>query len=200
MARVPGSIERFMSRFDPLLRWLLVDGYGFHEAFFRWRKYLERGEEIPKGVRGYARHVFHQGFGRCLWFIEGGVISGISDSIRRMPSAYHADLWSGVGLAGTYAGEVPESGLIALRQAAGPFFAELALGAAFAAKARLRAGNLTDYQHLACETICGMNANAAAAITDHMLENLPFDSPVPAYEVWRSRIQQKFNPELKALA
>jgi hypothetical protein len=196
MARMPGSLERFMARFDPLLCWLLVDGYGFHEAFFHGRAHLEN-KRIPGRVRGYARHVFYQGFGRGLWFVEGGDCEWISEAVGRIPKAYHPDLWSGVGLAAVYAGELPGSGLIALREAAGPFFPQLAQGAAFAAKARERAGNLTDYQHQACEIICGRNAILAAGLADEMLENLPFDRELPAYEIWRSRIQQKLSAPVK---
>jgi enediyne biosynthesis protein E3 len=197
MARMPGQVERWQSRFDPLLRWLLVDGYGFHEGFFHWRKYLEKTGAVPRRLRGYAINVFYQGFGRSLWFIEGGKIGGIVRAIRCFESCYHPDLWSGVGLASVYAGELPETGLQTLRTAAEGYIPQLAQGAAFAAKARERAGNLTEYQDLACEVICGMDAHAAAALTDQMLENLPFDGAVPAYEIWRIRIQQRLSSELR---
>lgn len=192
MARVPGSVERFMSRFDPLLRWLLVDGYGFHEAFFHWPRYLA-GASIPKRLRGYARRVFDQGFGRCLWFVDGAGVQRIPNTIAAFPSERQGDLWSGIGLASVYAGEVSEAELQALREAAGPFAPQLAQGAAFAAKARQRAGNLTPYHDVACTILCGLNATEAAQVTDDALENLPSDGAVPAYETWRRRIQERLN-------
>ena len=191
MARVPGSVEKFMSRFDPLLRWLLVDGYGFHEAFFYWPRYLA-GKPVPKRLHGYARRVFDQGFGRCLWFVEGAQISRIAQTIAGFPSQRHGDLWSGVGLASVYAGEVNQVELRSLHDVAGPFLPQLAQGAAFAAKARQRAGNLTDYQDIACAILCGMKAAHAASVTDEALENLSSTGAEPAYEVWRRRIQQKW--------
>jgi hypothetical protein len=196
MARVPGRIESFMDRFDPLLRWLLVDGYGFHEAFFHGKKYLNGGA-VPRRVRGYAQRVFHQGFGRCLWFMEGGSVARIAESISRFSQEWFCDLWSGVGLASVYAGEISEAELMLLREKAGEFQPQLAQGAAFAAKARERVGNLTAYHDLACSILCGMNAHAAAAITDEQLENLPITGSVPAYEIWRKRIQQKFNQHME---
>ena len=47
LARRPGNVEQFLGGFDPLLRWLVVDGYGFHEGFFRWRRYLEERQPAP---------------------------------------------------------------------------------------------------------------------------------------------------------
>jgi hypothetical protein len=191
LARVPARVEKFLGRFDPLLRWLIVDGYGFHEAFFHWPRYLA-GQPRPSRLQGYARRVFDQGFGRCLWFVEGAEVARIARSIGDFPETRQGDLWSGVGLASVYAGEVSETDLQSLREAAGPFAPQLAQGAAFAAKARQRAGNLRPYQDIACGILCGMKAADAAGVSDEALENLPSDGAEPAYEIWRRRIQQRF--------
>jgi hypothetical protein len=191
LARLPGSVEKFLSRFDPLLRWLIVDGYGFHEAFFHFPRYLAGGP-IPKRVQGYARRVFDQGFGRCLWFVEGTETGRIGQTIAGFAPERRGDLWSGVGLASVYAGKVGESELQSLREAAGSFLPQLAQGASFAAKARQRAGNLTPYQDLACGVLCGLGAAEAAQVSDEALENLSAAGALPAYEVWRQRIQQRF--------
>ena len=191
LARMPGSVEKFIARFDPLLRWLILDGYGFHEAFFHFPRYLA-GEPVPKRVQGYARRAFDQGFGRCLWFVEGTEVSRIAQTIAGFPPERHGDLWSGVGLASVYAGEVGEAELQSLREAAGSFLPQLAQGAAFAAKARQRVGNLKPYHDLACGVLCGLSAAEAAQVSDEALENLPADGAQPAYEIWRQRIQQRF--------
>ena len=192
LARVPGRVKNFLTRFDPLLGWLLVDGYGFHEGFFHWPKYLNDRQPAPARLQGYARRVFDQGLGRCLWFIDGTDVSLIPRTIAALPSERHGDLWSGVGLAAVYAGEVGASELETLRVAAGPFQPQLAQGAAFAAKARQRADNSTLYQDLACGILCGVPAREAALVTDDALENLPANGAEPAYEIWRQRIQNKF--------
>ena len=196
LARVPGNVEKFLGRFDPLLCWLLVDGYGFHEAFFRWPRYLA-GQPCPPRLRGYARRVFDQGFGRCLWFVEGAEVPRIAATVAGFSAGRHAELWSGIGLARVYAGEVSEAEFHALREAAGPCAPQLAQGAAFAAKARQRAGNLKPYHDSACRVLCGLSATAAAAVTDEALENLPTDGAEHAYETWRRRIQQRFIPRME---
>ena len=112
----------------------------------------------------------------------------------RMYQERRPDLWSGLGLAATYAGGADTAALAALRDSAGPHWLQLAQGAAFAAKARHRAANLTGYTDQATKILCGLSADAAARLSDAALENLPADSAEPAYEIWRRRIQRHFAP------
>ncbi len=70
-ARVPFGFRRCQGKLDPLLGWLAFDGWGFHEGFFHWPKYLG-GKSAPKRLTGYERRVFDQGLGRSLWFVNGG--------------------------------------------------------------------------------------------------------------------------------
>ncbi len=190
-ARLPWvrrNFDRHCRRLDPLLRWLVVDGYGFHEAFFHWPRYCE-GQAVPSRLSGYARRAFDQGLGRCVWFIGGADPTRIVETLDAFPPGRHADLFSGLGLACAYAGGVDEEAIEALLRAAGRYRLELAQGAAFGAKARLRAGNPTRHTELACQVLCGMSAEAAAAITDECLVDPPPEGNEPAYEQWRRRIQ-----------
>ena len=191
VARLPGRIEKTLESLDPLLRWLVLDGYGFHEGYFHWPKYLG-GQPIPKRVTGYAARAFDQGLGRSLWFIDGADVARLRQTVADFPEIRHADLWSGIGLASAYAGEICENSLKSLRDAAGAFRPQLAQGAAFAAKARCRAGNANAYTERACRALCGLSAVDAAAVTDDALENLPANESEPAFEIWRRRIQERF--------
>jgi hypothetical protein len=87
---------------------------------------------------------------------------------------------------------VSETVLGTLRESAGPHWPHLAQGAAFAAKARQRAGNLTGYTDRATKVLCGLSAVDAARLSDATLENLPTDASQPAYEIWRQRLQHHF--------
>jgi hypothetical protein len=190
-ARMPFGFRRAQKKLDPLLGWLAFDGWGFHEGFFHWPKYIA-GQPAPKKLSGYERRVFDQGLGRSLWFINGGNVELIAQTISNFSADRQSDLWSGIGLAATYAGIISEASLDELREKSGSFQSQLAQGAAFAAKARQRAANVTDYTNLATKTLCGYTAADAARLTDEALENLPADSDVPAYEIWRGRIQNNF--------
>ncbi len=195
MARLPVRPERFISRLDPLLGWLAMDGYGFHEGYFGGPAYFAAKSQ-PARLGEYAARVFDQGLGRSLWFVEGADVQAIAATVASFPEARQADLWSGVGLACAYAGGQDRPGLEALCDKAGRYRPEMAQGAAFAAKARLRAGNLVAHTDLACQVICGVSAEAAAKVTDITLQIMTNENPVADYEVWRRQIQASFAGEV----
>ena len=199
IARLPGSVGKVIARFDPLLRWLLLDGYGFHEGFFHPEKRMN-GQPHPRRVQGYARRAFDQGLGRSMWFASGADVRAVAGTIGIFSSERRGDLWSGVGLAATYAGWASDPDLALLRELAGPFQPHVSQGAAFAAKARQRAGNLTDYQEHACAVLCGLGAAGAAAVSDRALGDLPGDAAEPSFEIWRRRIQEVFSEKSEPVA
>jgi hypothetical protein len=193
IARLPwlrSEPGRCLARLDPLLRWLALDGYGFHEGYFSWKRSIE-ARAVPGRLTGDARRVFDQGLGRSLWFVDGSDVQRIPATIAAFEPQRRADLWSGIGLACAYAGAADHAGLEALRAAAGPHRSHLAQGAAFAAKARQRADNAEEHTDRACAVLCGLSADEAAAVTDDALIDLPADAEVPAYEAWRARIRSR---------
>jgi enediyne biosynthesis protein E3 len=187
MARLSLGFGRRFSHLDPLLRWLVLDGWGFHEGYFHWPRYAG-GRPHPRKLKGYARRAFDQGLGRSLWFVGGADAEVIVDLVEGFPDSRRGDLWSGIGLACTYAGGLDSLGICQLRRAAGSWWPHLAQGAAFAAKARARAGNLTEHTNEACRLLAGLPAIEAAALCDRMLSPAA-DGAEPEYESWRTRIQ-----------
>ncbi|MFQ6009294.1 MAG: DUF1702 family protein, partial [Candidatus Zixiibacteriota bacterium] len=191
LARLRRSIESYLKRRHPVYRWLVVDGYGFHQGYFHWKRFIE-SRKLPIKMSGYALRAFDQGLGRALWFMYGADVEQVSSSVRSFAAHRQPELWSGVGLACAYAGKVSLPEIRRLRTAAGQYYPQLAQGAAFAAKARLRAENLTEYTDQVCQELCGISAVEAANLTDRALENLPTESEEPAYQVWRSRLHSMF--------
>jgi hypothetical protein len=191
-ARLRRDVARARSRWDPLLSWLLTDGYGFHQGFFHWRRFAE-GQSAPAQLTGYDRRAFDQGLGRSLWFVGGADPQRIRDLISRFANERRADLWSGVGLAAAYAGCVGEEELRAVVRFVGEYRSHLAQGAAFAAKARQRADILLPTTDLATRILCGLSAIEAARVTDRCLaEATSAPGQAPAYEGWRARIRDCF--------
>ena len=198
LGRLPLRPERLLARLDPLLGWLALDGYGFHEGYFHWPRAV-RLQQVPANVSGYARQVFDQGLGRSLWFVEGLDAGRIAVTVSCFPAGRQADLWSGVGLACAYAGGGGIASVERLREAAGPHLPAAAQGAAFAAEARQRAQNITPDCRLACEILCGLTVEEAALITTEARSGLPLDRPARAYALWRERIAQRLVKEAVAL-
>lgn len=188
LARLRRSVTPHLAKLDPLLGWLVVDGYGFHEGYFSWPRYVEQ-QTIPDRMNGYERRVFDQGLGRSMWFVKGADVAAVASAINAFSFVRREDLWSGVGLACAYAGGCSPVAIESLRVAAGEHLPALAQGVAFAAKTRERAANLNSHTETTCRVICGHSAEQLAAITDTALENLPEEHGLPAYEQWRRRIQ-----------
>lgn len=191
--------ERTLAPLDPLLRWLAVDGYGFHAGFFDPARHVA-GRALPGGLAGYARRAFDQGLGRSLWFVEGFDAQRVADRIASFETVRRADLWSGAGLACAYAGAPHEGAAEALLQASGEAAAEYAQGVAFGAEARARAGNPVPHTERACRAVWGRSVKDTAALVRTAAPDSggpgdmgdtgdPGDSADPgAYENWRRRV------------
>lgn len=198
MARLPRIRWSALHSPDPLLRWLVLDGYGFHQAYFRTERYvhgLYEDSSLPwRDVTAgdYASRATDQGIGRALWFVGGTDVEAVTALVERYPRRRWADLYSGVGLAATYAGGASEAELTALWEHAKDYRPQLAQGAAFAAGARGKANLVCPHNELATRIFCGQPVVVARRVTDEAMVDLPGDGPVPAFEVWRQRISEAF--------
>ncbi|MFL6272484.1 MAG: DUF1702 family protein [Actinomycetes bacterium] len=198
MARVPRFTWSRLHAPDPLLRWLVLDGYGFHQAYFKTARFVhqqevEPGFPWPRDDRtGYARQAIDQGIGRAIWFVGGTAPDVVADLIDAFPRARRGDLYSGAGLAATYAGGVDEAELTRFRERAGEHRPAVAQAAAFAAEARVRAGLLGPHTELAARVLAGTDAVSAAQLTQQVRPAHPVDGELPAFEQWRREIAQAF--------
>ncbi len=184
------SIENRINEFDPLLKWLMIDGYGFHQAYFKTKLYIHH-KKFPRELKKIAsQKAFYQGIGRAHWFVFGGQPEKIANSILRYSSDFHSDLWAGVGLAAMYAGGVSESVLHKIQQTAIDHQAYLAQGSAFACKARLLADNVTSDTELASIIFTQRTVEEAAKLTDECLKKVPNIKSDDAYQQWRSIVAQ----------
>jgi enediyne biosynthesis protein E3 len=183
--------EPFLARLDPVLRWLVMDGYGFHKGFFSRRRYIEQ-QAVPSHLSAYARRIFDQGLGRSIWFLVGANIERVAARIAVFPPARQADLWAGIGVACAYAGGAERADIERLRQVAGIYRPQLSLGTAVVAKGRQRAGNPAAHSDLACRILCGMSSDQAAQITDVAFQNLPIGGAEPAFQVLQQRLAAQF--------
>jgi hypothetical protein len=205
LARIPGGMQRYCKTLTApgsitteaasehsLLACLALDGYGFHQSFFAWEKYVKDWVE-PRFLPSEALPVFRQGVGRSLSFVLGMNSDRIALAISRFPSSHQADLWSGVGLALAYAGGLSGQEVEQLLNHAADNGAALAQGVAFAAKARQRGGYVPEHTRLVCELVWRQPVERVAEITDDTLYELPLTTMLSAYASWRERIRQRFD-------
>jgi hypothetical protein len=194
MARLPRFRWSRLPAPDPLLRWLVLDGYGFHQAFFRTSRYVHGQHRDPRfpwprdDSGRYAARVIDQGIGRAAWFVGGADAKQVAGLLDRFPAHRRPDLYSGAGLAATYAGGATETELRWFWQHAGPYRPQVAQGSAFAAGARVRAGLVVPNTELATEVFCELTPVQAWEVTERMQPDRAVTGAEPSYEVWRQRI------------
>lgn len=197
LARMRRNPEHYLDRLDPVFNWVIVDGYGFHEGFFAYRRTIEQ-QAVPKKLSAYGRKVFDQGLGRAIWFSSGADADRVVRTIEAFPPARQVELWSGIGCASAYGGGADRHAIEAIASLAAPYRLQMARGAAIAAWGREQASNFAQYTDIVCEVFCGTSSVTAARIAGQALRNLPDESSEPAYETWRQRIQEQFATQAQA--
>jgi len=191
LARLRQDWEERTEGMDPLLRWLVLDGAGFHAGFFRPDRW-HRDHERPR-LRAGAHAVFDQGLGRSLWFVHGAMAVRIVSAIEGFPRERREDLWSGVGLACTYAGGVgpgEAQHLFAASGSAAPHFAQ---GVAFAVAARARGGNPAHHSDEVCRLVWGRPSAEVAADVERARTRAEEGTGRGGYERWRADLRARFS-------
>lgn len=182
--------------YHPTMSWLAVDGLGFDRAYFHTRRWVDQQKRpAPYAWDGYPDYfprAFDQGIGRALWFIHGGRVPQVVAAVRAFAADRHADLFSGVGLAATFAGGCGIEDLAALREAAGAHLPDLAQGAVFAAKARDYAGFAPEHTRTALTALTGLSLEAASTMADDVATAGLDADRLPPYEVWRGLVRARF--------
>ncbi|MBV1849288.1 DUF1702 family protein [Catellatospora tritici] len=203
MARLPRPLWKNVipdltgTPYHPTMSWLAVDGLGFDRAYFDTKDWVDnrrRPKPYPfAGHPEYFARAWDQGVGRALWFIHGGVVRNVAAGVGRFEADRHADLWSGVGLAATFAGGSTPDGLTELRELAGAYAADLAQGSVFAAKARSYSGFAPLHSEQAVSALAGISLAEAAEFADEVaVGGLQPAHGEPDYEVWRARVRARF--------
>ena len=182
--------------YHPVMSWLAVDGYGFDLAYFHTRRWVDE-QRIPapypwQGAPEYFPRAVDQGIGRALWFIHGGRPDRVAAAVDRFVPQRRADLWSGVGLAATFAGGCEPDGAAVLLDAAGQLWPELALGSVFAVRARTYSGHLPSYSEAISLGLTGRSVADLLELAEGTAVTVTAPGEVPPYERWRQNIRSSF--------
>jgi hypothetical protein len=184
---------------DPLLRWLAWDGYGFHQAFFHPDKVVAR-QVVESGLTADQRAIRDQGLGRSLWFIECADPESVALRIGEFAPSRHSDLWSGVGLAATYAGGAEPDELRLVHMLSGRHRADVVQGCAFACAARGFSGVVPAHTESAAGILAGVPAREAAYWAEKSLSTLTSPARTSQhYQQWRAGIRGLWLESTKGL-
>jgi hypothetical protein len=150
--------ELFLNKLEPMLRYRVLDGYGYYEGIFRRRKSIinQQAIEIEDAT---ALSAYYQGLGRSIWYSAKGNIDVAKIVINSFPVNRLNDLWRGLGIAITYVGGCSESNLQTIFDTAGNFQIDLATGAAMTLISRDKADSITSDALLTCKMFCSKNAD-----------------------------------------
>ncbi|RJQ75656.1 DUF1702 family protein [Pseudonocardiaceae bacterium YIM PH 21723] len=193
LARMRRQPEPFLNRLDdPVARWLVMDGYGFHQGFFQRARYVDR-QVVPSHLSPYARRVFDQGVGRSIWFTSGADVERVAAEVAAFAPPRQPDMWLGIGTGSCYAGGLERQEFERLREVCEPHLAYVATGASFAAKGRHRAGNPVSDTEMACEVLCETSSAGAAAIVDDVMSNISAHYARPACAVVQDGVIEAFS-------
>jgi enediyne biosynthesis protein E3 len=199
LARLHLAARHRLAALDPFLRWLTVDGYGFHHGFFGPGRYLAAGD-VPLRLRGYELRAFDQGLGRSLWFFACADVERAGRVIDSLAPHRRADVWSGLALAAAYTTAASRDDLGELLRRAGRARADVAQGAAFGAVARLESRTVVPHTHVAAEVLCQRALDELGDVVVAARAGLSGDPAGRGYEAWRARLRERLAPRPVAVA
>ncbi|TQV86159.1 DUF1702 family protein [Exilibacterium tricleocarpae] len=187
-AKIPWSRSLLFKGMHPLLRWLALDGWGFHDTFF-YTKRIVTARKIR--FRGASRSVYLQGVGRAMWFVHCGSPERIHQQILTWPVEAQGELWSGIGLAAVYAGTYNDSPDIPdrLLSASSRYRRDFAQGCAFAACARALEGRCDDYVNDVSLLVTGRTQSDLADICRSFEAKFSGEGTPESYQKWRHSVR-----------
>lgn len=177
----------FLPPLQPILRYRVLDGYGYYEGTFRKRKSVlsQQGLNLPDAT---ATGAYYQGLGRSLWYTCGAKAEEVKQAIDKFPAERQRDLWRGAGIAVAYVGGASEPLLQSVLTAAHTYHAALKAGAVMALVSREQANFIMPDTALCCNTWTGKTATDLLSINRQLLSEISLNAP-NAYAWWIEKLE-----------
>jgi Protein of unknown function (DUF1702) len=190
LAELGASVLAWAEEHHKLDAGFAIDGYAFHLALGAPDKYLA-GSPPPPEFTGAAGRLFDHGLARSTWFTCGADPYAVATAIERFPADRRADIWSGIGLAATYAGGLDADGLAVLRSVSG-HPAALAGGSALAGYGRVLAGNVVPGNEAANMALTGLSTTEVSDLVGSCRAAAGTEFSLDAFVRWHDAIRHKF--------
>jgi hypothetical protein len=191
LAQTETDISVILPELDPMMRYRVVDGYGYYDGIFRRRKSI-LNQQKPEFTDPVACAAYDQGLGRSMWYLNNGVIAGAKAMLQKLPAERHTDLWRGMGIATVYVGGCNEETLREIAQSAEKYIPQLAAGAAMALVSRHYAGFISDSNALVASTICHRPVEEILSANEALRSNLDLNGE-DAYMKWVDELESTFS-------
>ena len=178
----------YLPALNPMLRYRVLDGYGYYEGVFRRRRTVIN--QLKLAVDDVvASGALDQGLGRSMWYHSRGVFSDAKATIEGFAAERQKDLWRGLGIAIAYVGGCTDDQLFDIFSETRAFQPQLAAGALMAQVSRNESGCVSADTQRTAELWWGINEVplAEALALNRKNELLP-----NAYQNWVAGIEQSF--------
>ncbi len=182
--------ESFLNELESMLRYRVLDGYGYYEGIFRRRKSIVNQQTIET-ENANILSAYHQGLGRSIWYSSKGDIDIAKSTIDSFSANKQNDLWRGLGIAIAYVGGCSEDYLQVIFDKSLNFENDLATGAAMTLISRSFADSITPDTTLTCKIFCSKNTDEILAIDAAIKSNI--DSKAgDAFSLWIKHLEDSF--------
>ncbi len=181
----------YLPELNPMMRYRVLDGYGYYEGIFRRRRSIINHLKLQVEDT-VASSALDQGIGRSIWYLNKGNINDAKAMIESFAVDRHKDLWRGLGIAIAYAGGCGEETLQEIFSKADSYKTQLATGAVMALFSRDSAKYISADTELACKVWCKQNAEEILELNYSIKSKLNLQSD-DAYAKWIGELEQCFS-------
>ena len=180
----------YLPELNPMMRYRVLDGYGYYEGIFRRRRSIINHLKLQVDA-AVASSALDQGLGRSIWYLNKGIIDEAKIMIEGFAVDRRKDLWRGLGIAIAYVGGCDEETLLEIFSKVDIYKSQLAIGAAMALVSRNYANYISADTELVCNVFCNKTANEIVLLNEKLRERLDLNE-ANAYENWLNELQKAF--------
>jgi len=178
----------YLAELNPMMRYRVLDGYGYYEGIFRRRRSIIN--HLKLNVEDtVASSALDQGIGRSIWYLNKGIIDDAKTMVEGFAVERHKDLWRGLGIAIAYVGGCDEETLQEIFSKADSYKTQLATGAVMALVSRDSAKYISTDTELACKVWCKQNAEQILELNYSIKSKLDLTGD-DAYAKWISELER----------
>lgn len=180
----------YLPELTPMMRYRVLDGYGYYDGFFRKRKRI-MAQQKPDFKDATASGAYDQGLGRSIWYLNNGEINEAEKTLTGFPPERQKDLWRGLGIAVAYVGGLDETMVKEILSASGKHKASLAAGVAMSVISRQNSDSINEDTERICHWVCGEDVSAVVAKDETIKASLDSGND-SCYKNWFKQLETLF--------